>query len=193
MAKSSPLAAQDKHRLAQERVARGDWVVDAEAGVIRNSAGHPLGWLTSHGYVFVGLSDRGRKRSVYAHRVIWESVHGPLPAEYVAAQINHINNDRADNRLANLEVVSAQGNAQHAHRQGRNADNNGEAAPWAKLTAERVADIRRRYAAGEWQKHLAAEYGLSRGYLSLIVRGRRWSTTADSIPQDGRTRASGRR
>lgn len=44
----------------------------------------------------------------------------------------------------------------------------------AKLTWEAVAEIRRRYAAGEMQRPLGAEFGVSQAVISKIVRGETW-------------------
>lgn len=48
-------------------------------------------------------------RSVVAHRVIWKLVYGVDPHE-----IDHINHDRADNRLANLRDVTRSENLKNA-------------------------------------------------------------------------------
>lgn len=44
-----------------------------------------------------------------AHRVAWALHYGEWPD----GQIDHINGDKADNRLDNLRVVTAQGNAKN--------------------------------------------------------------------------------
>jgi hypothetical protein len=44
----------------------------------------------------------------------------------------------------------------------------------AKLTEEEVAEIRKRYAAGELQRVLADEYQVRQQAISKIVRGERW-------------------
>ena len=41
------------------------------------------------------------------HRVIWESVFGPIPK---GMQVDHINGDKKDNRLNNLRLVTPQQN-----------------------------------------------------------------------------------
>lgn len=68
-----------------------------------------LGRVSGHkhrlGYLVIGL-----KRSIYyAHRLAWLYAHGHWPD----GEIDHINGDRADNRIANLRVVSRQVNMQN--------------------------------------------------------------------------------
>jgi hypothetical protein len=46
-----------------------------------------------------------------AHRAIWIAAYGLIPPRL---QINHINRRRWDNRLSNLELVTASGNVRHA-------------------------------------------------------------------------------
>lgn len=47
-----------------------------------------------------------------AHRCAWLHVHGEWPAR----EIDHINGDRGDNRIANLRAVQAQTNAENKRR-----------------------------------------------------------------------------
>lgn len=42
------------------------------------------------------------KRTINLHRVVWESAHGPIPAGH---DIHHVNGDRLDNRIENLECI----------------------------------------------------------------------------------------
>ena len=73
-------------------------------------AGKPAGGLDAKGYIRI----RTNGNNWNAHRVIWKMVHGEEP-EYV----DHINGDRADNRLVNLRSVSKLENARNAKR-GKN-------------------------------------------------------------------------
>lgn len=50
----------------------------------------------------------------------------------------------------------------------------GEAHHAAKLTATQVTEIRRRYAAGEQQRPLAREFGITQGTVTKIVRRAIW-------------------
>jgi methylphosphotriester-DNA--protein-cysteine methyltransferase len=50
----------------------------------------------------------------------------------------------------------------------------GDNHPQAKLTADRVREIRRRIAAGEKQTHLAKEFGVDKGLIWQIKARRIW-------------------
>jgi len=115
------------------------------------------------------LQYRDRKTTAIVHTVVMAAFIGPRPAGYIT---NHINNDWRDNRLANLEYITQKQNVAHSYRQGRAPL--GMNKPCAKLTDDAVRDIRRRYAKGEVQTVLAAEYGITQVQISSVVRRRTW-------------------
>jgi hypothetical protein len=48
-------------------------------------------------------------KAFYSHRLAWLYVHGSWPAD----QIDHVNRDRADNRIANLREATQSQNQQN--------------------------------------------------------------------------------
>lgn len=63
----------------------------------RVKAGDIAGTL-KNGYIRIRVG----KKAYYAHRLAWLYVYGYVPKEH----IDHINHNRADNRIKNLRVVS---------------------------------------------------------------------------------------
>ena len=94
---------------------------DPDTGVItwlkpkanNGKAGKPTGCLSkSTGYLYVVFD----YTMVAAHRVAWALHHGEWPN----GEIDHINNDRADNRLANLRIATRRQNAVNQPGRGSN-------------------------------------------------------------------------
>lgn len=58
---------------------------------------------TKQGYKSVSLRVDGKTNVKLVHRLVWEAFNGPIPKELV---VNHINEDKSDNRLENLNLLT---------------------------------------------------------------------------------------
>ena len=99
----------------------------------------------------------GGGRSTHAHRWMYEKMVGPIPA---GLHIDHLCRVRECCNPAHMEPVTNGEN----QRRGANT----------KLTAEKVAQIKRRALCGEFQGAIAADYGVARTTVSSVLRGASW-------------------
>jgi hypothetical protein len=76
------------------------------------NSGKKINTKDTTGYSIVTIFNRQYKQ----HRVCWAMHYGTEPSEF----IDHINGDKGDNRLENLRIVSARGNARNRKRISRN-------------------------------------------------------------------------
>ncbi|MBA3689507.1 MAG: HNH endonuclease [Chloroflexi bacterium] len=150
------------------------------AGVVISPKGHVCR-TRNNGYIQVSNRSRGMTRR--AHRMVWESVHGPIPD---GLEINHKNGVRADNRIENLELVTSTGNKQHAYRTGL-AKAAGERNGRARLTEAQVSEIKEQRRRGERRASIAESFGISKAHVTQISSGQRW--TAESARQRREQRA----
>lgn len=83
---------------------------------------------------------------------------------------------RCDNPVcvnpAHLFVGNAKDNSHDMVAKGRALD--GEKAPWARLTWEKVREMRARLSDGETHRSLAIEYGVCHQMVGMIGRRERW-------------------
>jgi hypothetical protein len=129
-----------------------------------------------HGYCDYWLWKDGIKKRVIAHRLVYTTLVGPIPDGLC---INHKNGVKTDNRLANLEVMTLSENLRHSFRVlGRKAPNYpspGEKNGSAKLTPEKVREIRRLCASGVYQYEVAELFGVTQGCVNFIVKRQTWA------------------
>lgn len=59
------------------------------------------------GYLRVALWKDGKAKRFLVHRLVWESFNGIIPEGY---DCNHINEDKTDNRLENLNLMTRKEN-----------------------------------------------------------------------------------
>jgi len=62
-----------------------------------------------NGYVYIGLWTGGKQTRFLVHRLVARAFLGEPPPGYT--QVDHINGDKADNRICNLRWVNRQENA----------------------------------------------------------------------------------
>ncbi len=66
------------------------------------------------GYQFVNIRDAGKRyRYHYVHRLVWEAFVGPIPE---GMQINHKDENKLNNSIDNLEIVTPKQNANYGTR-----------------------------------------------------------------------------
>lgn len=121
--------------------------------VFRKGKDTPLSWVDNgKGYKSVKLynSDRPKGRLCLVHRLVM-STWSPEGGE--GKDVNHLDGDKANNSLDNLQWVTKSENTRHAHRTGLFASRR-------KLTEDDVHEIRRRLAEGEVVKVLAGEFSV---------------------------------
>ncbi len=150
------------------------------------------------GYMQVCLCGMS-KRKAYVHCLVMEAFVGDRPKGMV---INHKDGDKQNNELRNLEYISPTGNANHAistigRRKGPTKPKEplkgkqlgdkhwtkrmperiarADKMPHSKMTMETVSSAKLRHSAGEKQKDLANEFGISVAQMSRIIRGTRWT------------------
>lgn len=103
----------------------------------RFSGKEALGSVSKNGYKVGDINDK----SFYAHRVVWMYVFGMIPEGH---DIDHINRDRCDNRIANLRLASRSSN--NANRLGADgATSKYLGVSWSKRYNKWVAQITKNY------------------------------------------------
>jgi hypothetical protein len=126
------------------------------------------------GYGRIGLGGR-EKGTVNAHRVVCEFAHGlPRPGE----QARHLCGNRPCCNPAHLAWGTQSAN--EMDKVAHDLSNRGERHGLHKVNAEQVLEIRARYAEGERQSAIAADFGIAQQSVSEIVTGRTWAWLRDS-------------
>jgi len=125
------------------------------------------------GYLSVNLWRNNRQSQNYVHRLVATAFLGKPSANL---QVNHIDCDKANNALSNLEWVTRHANMQHAVTNG--LCGSGERNSASKLTTAQVIEIRKASNDGERQGKIAAHFGISQSAISAIVTGKTWAKAA---------------
>ena len=124
------------------------------------------------GYLRLNLLKNGKPKQAYVHRIVAEVF---IPQKIGKSEINHIDGDKTNNRIENLEWVTHKENILHSHRIGLNKPNQvkGSKVVNAILTEEQaqiIIDSRGLCSA----KQLSEKFNTSVGNIYYIWQGLSW-------------------
>lgn len=120
----------------------------------------------SFGYMQTCMRIPGRKaKSDFIHRLVAIAF---IPNPENKPQVNHIDHDRTNNHVSNLEWVTQSENAKHAGKSGRLTFNNN------KLTLEQVREIRN--SPDVTCLAMGKKFGVTKGIVSKIRRRELWKS-----------------
>jgi hypothetical protein len=104
------------------------------------------------------------------HQLVWVFHKG-----YPPVQINHIDGNKLNNRIENLEESNCSHNISHAYRTGLRTPNHGAKSGRSNLTDSIVLDMRKMFDKGALIKEVSERFRVPRSTVSYIVNRRTWT------------------
>lgn len=110
----------------------------------------------TYGYQHVTLSKGNKQATIKIHRLVCEHF---LVNHSGLSQINHLDEDKRNNKSENLEWCTVKHNSRHSAK---------------KLTAQSAELVKRLRATGWTGKAIAIQMGISQATVSSIIHGKSW-------------------
>ena len=167
------------------RVRSVDRVIAIKDGSMRKHKGKVLKtYLNNKGYELLKLSNDNGVTNKTVHRLVLETFKPHVNMKDL--EVNHMDGDKLNNHLTNLEWSTGHDNVLHAYNTGL-ITNIGEGSPNAKLSNADVLEILQRLDTGESQKDIRLDYGVSKSCISMINSGLRWRSVKEEYERTKKT------
>ena len=128
--------------------------------------------LNKEGYAYVSLTKNNWSKSFRVHRLVAQAF---IPNPDNKPEVNHLNGNKSDNWVTNLEWCTSKENHKHARELGLHAT--GERVKSSKLTEDQVKEIKAICIPSDPEfgvTALARRYKVNRSTISNIIHGRQW-------------------
>ena len=132
-----------------------------------------LKFYNSKGYSKIELvNDSNQDKKVFVHRLVAINF---IPNPSNKPQVNHIDGNKKNNRVENLEWCTQSENMKHAFKTGLSVSLKGEDAFNSKMTDDKVLLLREMYDSGEFLlRELAEEFNIGIASVWNIVNRNTW-------------------
>ena len=127
--------------------------------------------LSANGYLSVNLFIKQKATKMLIHRAVALAF---IPNPKNKPQVNHIDGNKLNNNVSNLEWSTGSENMIHAYKNNLQSPLRGELASNSKLTENEVLKIRELYKNGTIQKDIAIMFNIDRRLIGKIVHRQRW-------------------
>lgn len=148
----------------------------SNTGIIRNKENKKLKsqYIGSTGYYMVSFSYNNKSKPQRVHRLLALTF---IPNPKNLPEVNHIDGDKLNNNLTNLEWTTHHENMSHAFRIGL-ANNTGVRNGQTKLNEIQVTEIKSLLKQGLSQYKIAEMFNVSRSCILGIKLGKLWKHVA---------------
>ena len=118
--------------------------------------------VTHNGYLRVGLHVDGKRKMLRVHRLVCEAFHENPDNK---SEVNHVNEDKTDNRACNLEWSTRTENCNHGSRNERVAKALSKPSGQFSLDGKLIK---------VWQSacEVRGQTGFDQGYVGAVARGK---------------------
>jgi hypothetical protein len=119
--------------------------------------------VTGAGYMAVQTKTEGGRATLYIHRLLAEAF---IPKPPRCNEVNHLDGDKRNNSLENLEWTTHSANLQHAHATGLFKNT---------MSASEVLALKELLANGMSISEAARRFGLAKSTIAGIRNGHSWA------------------
>ena len=173
-------------------LASGQIIADCKSGKVYTTKGpggialakpKELAGTIVNGYRVVSIRNGAVKKQCRVHRVIWIAQNGIIPEGMV---VDHINNDKLDNRIENLQLLTPEDNSSKASNDGLYLS--GDENPASVISEQARIEIALWYQTGEFTIRKKEEkYGISKSRVHQIVKAYGWTDIGEWTDTKGKT------
>lgn len=147
--------------------------------------------INTDGYPFVDLSVRGHTQKTLVHVLVARAFIGPTPQ---GKEVNHIDGQKLNARMTNLEYLTRIENNRHARRMGLiPPQKHGTENHWAKLSTEQVLAVRKMFDQGTPVSVIASAFDITVSHVYKIGQRTTWRHLAADLPTVRRSTRRGTR
>ena len=152
------------------------YIINPDGEIINTETGRYMkGGLDARGYVRVTIREPsiGFKKAMKLHQLVAKAF---IPNPHNYTQINHIDGNKQNNSIENLEWCTSKHNVQHAHRLGLRKGQPGTSNGACTHEEYEIRNVCELIAQGLGATAIARLTGLERGLIQDIINGRLWTT-----------------